>query len=204
MGKRVNYYNAKGQKIEKAAYDKSTCCSVTIDDKGTWDLLLICPATKEMFDALSIDLGQWLKLRKENMAEDWKKGSVIDVHDEKPDQFTVILPDCKIKDEHISKIGGWWNDWCNNLINPALASDDKSQDPPKDDPKDDKSGGKPQDPPKDKSDGGSQPDNQPKQPDPKPTSSSQKKFYLMTPEELYVHNIEERKRMKALEEKYGK
>ena len=190
MGKKINYYNAKGQKIEKAAYDKSTCCSVTID-KGTWDLLLICPATKEMLDAVSVDLGQWLKLRKENMAEDWKNGSEINVHDEKPDQFTVILPNCKIKDEHITTIGGWWNDWCNNLINPAPASDDKSQDPPKDD----KSGGKPQDPPKDKSDG-DQPQNQPpKQPDPKPAAPAPKKFYEMTPDELFEYNIKERERM---------
>lgn len=197
MGKKINYYNAKGQKIEKAAYDKSTCCSVTID-KGTWDLLLICPATKEMLDAVSVDLGQWLKLRKENMAEDWKTGSEINVHDEKPDQFTVILPNCKIKDEHITTIGGWWNDWCNNLINPAPASDDKSQDPPKDDPKGDKSGGKPQDPPKDKSDG-DQPQNQPpKQPDPKPAAPAPKKFYEMTPEELFEYNIKERERMEQM------
>ena len=193
MGKKINYYNAKGQKIEKAAYDKSTCCSVTID-KGTWDLLLICPATKEMLDAVSVDLGQWLKLRKENMAEDWKNGSEINVHDEKPDQFTVILPNCKIKDEHITTIGGWWNDWCNNLINPAPASDDKSQDPPKDD----KSDGKPQDPPKDKSDG-DQPQNQPpKQPDPKPAAPAPKKFYEMTPEELFEYNIKERERMEQM------
>lgn len=186
MGKKINYYNAKGQKIEKAAYDKSTCCSVTID-KGTWDLLLICPATKEMLDAVSVDLGQWLKLRKENMAEDWKNGSEINVHDEKPDQFTVILPNCKIKDEHITTIGGWWNDWCNNLINPAPASDDK---------KDDKSDGQPnQDPPKDKSDG-DQPQNQPpKQPDPKPAAPAPKKFYEMTPDELFEYNIKERERM---------
>ena len=199
MGKRVNYYNAKGQKIEKAAYDKSTCCSVTID-KGTWDLLLVCPATKEMFDALSADLGQWLKLRKENMAEPWKQGSKIDVHDEKVDEFTVILPNCAIKDEHIAKIGGWWNDWCNNLLNPAPASDDKSQDPPKDDPKDNKSGGEPQDPPKDKSDGdGNQPQNQPpKQPDPKPAAPAPKKFYEMTPEELFEYNIKERERMMVM------
>ena len=193
MGKKINYYNAKGQKIEKAAYDKSTCCSVTID-KGTWDLLLICPATKEMLDAVSVDLGKWLKLRKENMAEDWKNGSEINVHDEKPDQFTVILPNCKIKDEHITTIGGWWNDWCNNLINPAPASDDKSQDPPKDD----KSDGKPQDPPKDKSDG-DQPQNQPpKQPDPKPAAPAPKKFYEMTPEELFEYNIKERERMEQM------
>lgn len=180
MGKKINYYNAKGQKIEKAAYDKSTCCSVTID-KGTWDLLLICPATKEMLDAVSVDLGQWLKLRKENMAEDWKNGSEINVHDEKPDQFTVILPNCKIKDEHITTIGGWWNDWCNNLINPAPASDDKSQDPPKD-----------------KSDG-DQPQNQPpKQPDPKPAAPAPKKFYEMTPEELFEYNIKERERMEQM------
>ena len=189
MGKKINYYNAKGQKIEKEAYDKSTCCSVTIN-KGTWDLLLICPATKEMLDAVSVDLGQWLKLRKENMAEDWKNGSEINVHDEKPDQFTVILPNCKIKDEHINTIGGWWNDWCNNLINPAPASDDK---------KDDKSDGQPnQDPPKDKSDG-DQPQNQPpKQPDPKPAAPAPKKFYEMTPEELFEYNIKERERMEQM------
>lgn len=189
MGKKINYYNAKGQKIEKAAYDKSTCCSVTID-KGTWDLLLICPATKEMLDAVSVDLGKWLKLRKENMAEDWKNGSEINVHDEKPDQFTVILPNCKIKDEHITTIGGWWNDWCNNLINPAPASDDK---------KDDKSDGQPnQDSPKDKSDGDQHQNQPPKQPDPKPAAPAPKKFYEMTPEELFEYNIKERERMEQM------
>ena len=197
MGKRVNYYNAEGKKIEKADYDKSKHCSVTTNN-GTWDLLLICPVTKEMLEAASADLGQWLKLRKENMAEPWKQGSEIKVLDDKPDQFTVKLPSCAIEDAHIAQIGNLWNDWCNKLIAPAPASDDKSQDPPKDDPKDDKSGGKPQDPPKDKSDD-DQPQNQPpKKPDPKPAAPAQKKFYEMTPEELFEHNIKERERMEQM------